>query len=267
MRRLAWFYGLLALSVPTLTACGDDSGGGTEEVDAGFDAGRFCAGRLEFCNEETACCTGACPSTGICPDTCRFNSQCDTGCCAPNPELGGAPTCQPLDACYDGTQDTSCTLFAEAMCKFARGDFAEPFRCENALAFGLSDIANCERDWKRGCCGPSGCDRSSFFSLNEVRACVDDVNDLECPPRDPMIPPAPCSGSCYFSENACTGDCRTCVIDCCEFEDDGTCRDVGPPGMMGDLCLIAWTGGTDPCQAPPVWRPPFSCQGIGTSTD
>lgn len=265
MRRLAFVLGLLALALPTLAACGDDSGGdggGGEEVDAGFDAGPFCRGAGDFCDAENPCCSGPCPTGGVCPETCSFNSQCETGCCAPDPAAGGAPTCQPVDACFDGTQDASCQLFAEAICAYARADFERPERCAGRLSFSLADIANCERDFKRGCCGPSGCDRPSFFTSNEVAACIADVANLACPPDDPMIPPAPCTGPCYFSEDACTMDCRSCVYGGFD-EASGACI----IGFDGPPCIFAYSGGTMPCMAPPTWRPPFTCQGIDTSTE
>lgn len=263
MRRLAFVPGLLALTLAaTLAACGDDSSGGGEEVDGGFDAGPFCRTAGNACDAENPCCSGPCPASGICPNVCAFNAQCETGCCAPDPALGGAPTCQPVDACFDGTQGTTCQLFAEAICAYGRADFAEPTRCEGALFFELGDIANCERDFKRGCCGPDGCDRQSFFGLNEITACLNDIRTLPCPADG--LPMMGCGAACYFSDASCAADadCRTCRLDCCEFAEDGSCVD----GMM---CVFPSTQGTASCNTAngllaPAWSPPFSCRGIET---
>jgi len=247
--RNAWILGLWLVAAAVPTGCGDDgsSGDDDDDVDAGSGGGGVQVPPGFACRTDANCQNGRCVD-GTCLETCRFSGECDTGCCAPNDELDGLSVCRELDVCFDGTQGTTCDLFAQQICAFARQDFgASPRPCMGALAWAAAESIVCETEWRDACCGSAGCGESSRGDLDALDACIADITAMPCPESiATQFSDAPCVADCYL-ESRCTEACASCVVE--------------------DMMLTSTAGGSTRCITTngPIlsnWAPPTSCAAL-----
>jgi hypothetical protein len=86
-----------------------------------------------LCASNTDCCIGSLcvgyTNISVCEQTCTYDSQCDSGCCA-ELDSGTNKTCAPGDFCDScGTQDAPCSYQSDCCGGFICVNFGDSARC------------------------------------------------------------------------------------------------------------------------------------------